>query len=226
MITQLLQAVELCTSPLSTVTDGLIMAASFTLAGVLVYHTYHQLRVVDDLYIRHSHINLFYLRPLYAFSRLTVFTAIALLLLSYVVPAAIPGFLTNSSFLTSPVLVVHIMLALQISIIAVVIFIAPLVGIHHLLVEEKEQLLASSARRVEAAIAQFDSRLDSGAFEDMTPMKDTIEGLAAKQAFIDNIPTWPWSRDTSRLLITAVTLPIVLFVIQYVIQRLIELLVR
>ncbi len=225
-IAQLLQTLDLFTSPLSITIDGFIMAASFTLAGVLIYHTYRQLRVIDDLYIRHSHINLFYLRPLYAFSRLTVFTAIALLVQSYVVPAAIPGFLTNPEFLTSPVLVMHIALILQISIIAIVIFIAPLVGIHHLLVEEKEKLLASSARRVEAAIAQFDHRLDSGELNDMTPMKDTLEGLAAKQTFIDNIPTWPWSRETSRLLVTAITLPIILFVIQYVVQRLIDLFVR
>jgi hypothetical protein len=215
-ISLLLRSLRLFTSPLSAVIDSAIMLASFTLAGVLIYHTYHQLRVVDDLYRRHAHINLFYLRPLYAFSRLTVFTSIVLLAQSYVLPASIPDFLTNPVASFS----MRIALVVQISIVAIVVFVAPLIGIHHMLVEEKEKLLAASAKRIEAAIAQFDSRLDSGEMRDMSLMKDTMEGLATRQKFIDDIPTWPWSRETSRLLITAITLPIVL----YVIQRVIELL--
>lgn len=212
----LLRSLRLFTSPLSDVVDGVVMLASFTLAGVLIYHTYHQLSVVDDLYRRHAHINLFYLRPLYAFSRLTVFTSIVLLAQSYVLPASIPDFLTNPVASFS----MRISLVVQISIVAIVVFVAPLIGIHHLLVEEKEKLLAASAKRIEDAIAQFDSHLDSGELKDMSLMKDTMEGLATRQKFIDDIPTWPWSTETSRLLITAITLPIVL----YVIQRVIELL--
>jgi hypothetical protein len=222
IIGPLLRSLHLFTSPVSDVIDGAVMLASFTLAGVLVYHTYHQLRVVDDLYRRHTHINLFYLRPIYGFSRLTVFTSIALLAQSYVLPASVPGFLTDPVASLS----MRIALVVQISIVAIVVFVSPLIGIHLLLAEEKQKLLASSAKKVEAAIAQFDNLLDSGKLNDMSLMKDTMEGLATRQKFIDDIPTWPWSRDTSRLLITAVTLPIILWIVQYVVQRLVESFVR
>ena len=206
----------LFTSSLSAVTDGLSLLAWPPLFGIWYYHTYHQLKVVDELYIGYTKIDPFYLKPLYAFARLTAYTAISLLIPTYFGPLTVPGYLGDPIFMADTVGL------LIISVFAIALFIWPLLGIHHLLIIEKEKLLVSSAKRIESAIAEFDRRIDAGELQAMDKMKDTMDALVTKQAFIDKIPTWPWSTETSRLIASAVTLPFIL----YAVQRLLELIFR
>ncbi len=210
------EVLALFTSPLSSVIDGVLFFAWIPLLGVWYYHTYHQLKVVDELYVGYTKIDLFYLKPLYSFSRLTAYTAVSLLIPTFCGPATVP------SYLDDPVFLADIAVFVGVTIIAIAIFIWPLLGIHRLLVEEKEKLLLSSAKRIQSAISEFDRRIDTGELQAMDKMKATLDGLVTKQSFIDQIPTWPWSTDTSRLVATAVALPVFL----YAIQRLIEIIFR
>jgi hypothetical protein len=48
------------------------------LFGLFIYHTFRQLRLVNDINSNHIRINLFNLKPLHSFSRLTASTAVGL----------------------------------------------------------------------------------------------------------------------------------------------------
>ena len=111
---------------------------------------------------------------------------------------------------------------LIIAIIAIALFIWPLLGIHRLLVSEKEKLVAASAKRIETDIAEFDRCIDAGELEAMDKMKATMDGSGHQADVHRHIPTWPWSRNTYRLVATAIALPIIL----YAIQRLIEVILH
>jgi len=123
--------------------------------GAFLYHTIHQLRVVNRVYTRHTRINLFRMMPLYAFSRLTAPTAVGLTIGMY-------GWIAiNPDLLSDPV---SIGITLLITVLATATFVWPLLGVHRLLVEEKERLLDESAQRFEAAIAELYRRMDGGEF--------------------------------------------------------------
>ena len=104
--------------------------------GVLIYHTLHQLMVVRQIYQR-AHVNVFNLGPLYAFSDLSARTAIGILALAYSWYATVPQYFSEQTGAVTGLLLL---------VITILTFIWPLVGVHNLLVEEKERLLADCAR--------------------------------------------------------------------------------
>jgi hypothetical protein len=87
------------------------------------------------------------------------------------------------------------------------------------LVEEKERLLGEAALRFEAAIAGLHQRMDSGKLEGMTDLNMAIASLELEQNALNRIPTWPWQPETVRWLVTALVLPLGLWIIQFVLQR-------
>ena len=64
-------SLKVYTSPLGYVIEGIAVLIWAATAGPFIYHVYHQIQVIDLIYTRHTAINLFHLRPLYAFSKLT-----------------------------------------------------------------------------------------------------------------------------------------------------------
>ncbi|MGB3904337.1 MAG: hypothetical protein WBB22_05395 [Anaerolineae bacterium] len=63
------------------------------IAGAFFYHTIHQLRLINRIHTKHTRVDLFRMRPLYAFSRLTALTAASLTFTLYVDIAVQPGVL-------------------------------------------------------------------------------------------------------------------------------------
>jgi hypothetical protein len=54
----------------------------------------------------------------------------------------------------------------------------------------------------------------------MDDLYNAIAGLEIQQNAVNKIPTWPWEPETVRLLITALALPLGLWIAQFVPQRL------
>ena len=204
-------SLKLYSSPLSYVVEGTALLIWGAAAGPFIYHAYHQLHIVNLIYTRHTAINLFHLRPLYAFSKLTARAALILIFLIY------PAFLISPRVLADPVIWIS---CVGISLIAIWNFIGPLLGIHNFLIREKDHLLTQVSHRVEEACAKIDRHIDSGEFSYMEAMMATLETLVTRQKIIESIPTWPWSAETPRLIVTALLLPVVLYVTQLVITRL------
>jgi hypothetical protein len=198
--------------PLSNVMIRSMYVVVWWFIAVFLYHTVHQLRTIHLVYTQHTRVILFRMRPLYGLSGLTAVTGASLAGITYGWMAINPGLLGEP---------VAIAIVLPITILALVTFISPLLGIHRLLVEEKGRLIDDCSIRLEATIADLHQRVDDRALTAMDDLNKTMISLELELNLLEKIPTWPWRSETVRLLLTALALPLGLWLVQYVLQQLI-----
>ncbi len=105
----------------------------------------------------------------------------------------------------------------------IIIFVWPLLGIHRRLVQEKQRLLRESAQRLEVMIAELHSRVDTRELHSKDELHVIIGSLEREQNMLTKIPTWPWRPETLRGIVTALLLPLVVYFLQYVLQRFLTL---
>lgn len=198
--------------PIYTVVFHVIDKASAFLFGVFIYHTLRQLHLVNLINSNHIRVNLFHLRPLRAFSRLTASTALGLVVFVY------PWMVINPELLADPLIVGY---ALLFTVLAVAVFIWPLWGAHRLMQLEKERALHEIDLRFEALFAKFNQLIDQGDYAATEKLAGMIASLEIQHQRINAIATWPWSSETARIALTAIALPLILMIIQsFVLQAL------
>jgi hypothetical protein len=205
------QLVALESTPISKILFRILYMILWWVFGTLLYHTIHQLRLIGHIYTQHTRINLFRMKDLYAFSNLIALTAgcIAVLPIGFILANPWVSWNEPAVFVT----------VLAVQIIALATFIWPHVGIHRLQVAEKDRLLDEANQRFESAIAILHQRVDSGKIEGSMDMNLTISSLQGELKTLGRIPTWPWQPETLRLLISALALPLGVWIIQLVLQR-------
>jgi hypothetical protein len=96
----------------------------------------------------------------------------------------------------------------------------PLWFVHRRLEREKLRVLAEFHRQVESTTARLHRCLDENDMGPVTQLKDAMLGLSAERNILTQIPTWPWRAGTLAAFLSATILPIVLFIIQFVISSL------
>jgi hypothetical protein len=202
-------AVEFTATPFGAY--GLLVFTLLWLAnGLLFYHTYHQLRAVHRIYTRYAAIDPFRQGPLHAFSGLSARTAIGWMLPSLPWIWLDPG-------------LISLVLALVFASAGVLAFISPLVGVRQVLGREKRRLLEDNSRQVQAVIADLSSQLQEGSYgETFQHIDDALSGLERARRAIEEIPTWPWRAETLRQVIAALVLPVVVWLLQYVLGQLLS----
>jgi hypothetical protein len=99
-------------------------------------------------------------------------------------------------------------------------FIWPQLGIHGLQVEEKDRLLEEVSARLEAVMRKIHRDVDSGNLENMIELNMTLVTLELELNAVERIKTWPWQPETLRWLVAALVLPLGLWFIQFLLQRL------
>ena len=205
-----LPTLELATSPAAMIVDAGLLMLLWCSVFLLVYHTVHQLRLVSGIYRLHARIDLFQIRPLYAFSPLAARTATAMLLLCTAWLATAPGVLQNTVILA---------LAAAIAVLAIVTFVAPLAGIWRRLRAEKQRLLDEHHLRAKEALKRFHEELGAGGIQRMDGLNKMVATLDLEHARLSRMPVWPWSAATLRGLLTAVLLPLLVWVAQQFLLR-------
>jgi hypothetical protein len=212
------QVLGLYTSTAGTILDRVTSVLGWSLAGLFIYHTIHQLRIVSRLLARYSNINIFKLAPLYAFSRLTGVTAVGL---------TIGFYLFNSFNLALPegtgINTGTIINTTLFTLVAIITFVLPLWGVHRLLQREKERLQGESADRLQGLLQELHRRVEARDTKGAPEYKNLLDSALAERDLLAKLPTWPWQGETVRLVGTALVLPIVLFIIQQVLERLLGL---
>lgn len=200
-----LPQVTLATSSLALALESLFSFLIWSTAATLVYHTIHQLRLVNHIYTQHTRLNLFQLGPLYAFSRLTARTAIGVTLVNYAwaIPQPETGVRSAGGDVT-----------FFFALVALVAFFWPLLGAHRLLAQEKQRLQDESNQRLSNAFAELDRRLDVNDLGDIGALKTAIDTLTGRQAVLAKISTWPWQIETMRNTLTTLSLPLLIWLIQ------------
>ncbi len=198
-------------APVSRVLLYGVSLIALCVIGAFLYHTVHQLGVIHRIYGRHTCVNLFTVRPLYAFSGVAALTSVALTASFYGWIALNPGMLDD------PVAAFGV--AVPWTVFALVSFAWPFLGVHRLLVREKERALSEAALRLDATVNELHRQIDSGRLEGMGDLNRAIASLEVEQKLLGKVPTWPWRPEAVRLLVTALLIPFLLWIGQYLLQR-------
>jgi hypothetical protein len=182
------------------------------LIGVFVYHSIRQLHIVRNIHENLTRINLFHLDPLYAFSVLTARTGIGyvLAMMLGVTPLGITvtpqgGFTLYPAFYIINILFIPL---------AIAVFLLPLLSIHKRLVQEKENRLAEANGYLEQVVAELHRRVGAKKLNDMDQLHETVSSLMMELDYLAKIRTWPWRAGTLTGFLSAISLPIIIFLIQ------------
>jgi hypothetical protein len=191
--------------------ESLVLSLMF----LLMYHTLRQLRAVARIHALAPHVNLFRPAPLYAFSQLTVRTAIAF------VAIVSTTLLINLSNLedTSPVITVPFIVG-GIA-VAAAAFVVPLLGMHRRISAEKKDLEWQVGRRLEATTSEVHRAADARDLSNADGLNKLLGSLIAEREMLARLPTWPWQAGTVGAFVTALLLPIVLFLVTRALERLV-----
>jgi hypothetical protein len=178
--------------------------------GTLFAFSIHQIRAIRDLHARATTVDVYHPDPLYAFSPIAARTAIALILITFGWSAGEP---TGRSDLLS------LLNGLFVMALALLVFISPLWGAHRMLVHAKRRALGENASRFRSAAAEVHRQLDLGKTAGMDALNRAMATLDLERAHLARTPTWPWQPETLRGVLAAVALPIIVWLIQFGLQR-------
>jgi len=173
-----------------------------------------QARAIDRIHRLTSRINLFRRDPIYAFSTLTLRSALGLLLGIY-------AYLLGTVYLglpaPNPVDMAGISLAAA---IALAIFVLPLRRMHRLLTEEKHRLLLGTDERYSLLIGRFNRQLDKSRLADLDATGKAIASLQGQVETLARVSTWPWRPEALRSLLSTMAAPVLLYLVSRLLGRL------
>lgn len=188
-------------------TVGLI---TYLTGSALYYHSLRHLSLVNRVVRMAKKFNLFRLDPVYAFSRVTSLIGISWMLMLTLTLLTLPVRLATE--LGVAIMAVQILLAIA-------AFVLPLWFVHRRLESEKIRLISELNLRVESTIKLLHAALDDNKLENSSHFSDALTSLGAEREVLTAIPTWPWRAGTLTGFISAIVLPIALFLIQFVIEK-------
>ena len=188
-----------------TILDGLIV---FSIGSTILYHSIRQLRLVQQTVKLVRQFDLFRLDPVYAFSVLTARTSIAWV------------FLAALTLLMSPIQASSLEIGPIIGIVmALAAFALPLWIVHQRLVAEKRKLLAEHDQRVASTLARLNHSVDENDLSGVRELNSVLKGLNTEGNILEKIRTWPWRTETLTGFLSAIVLPMLLFLLQIAIQH-------
>jgi hypothetical protein len=88
-----------------------------------------------------------------------------------------------------------------------------------MLVREKSRLQAENDQRLELMTGELHRLVDDGDLERISKLNTAISGLVTEREVIRKTPTWPWSPGAFGVLTSAVLLPIVVWLLQQLLER-------
>ena len=212
--TSQLSVFGLATSTISLITVGIYFLLMWGLLGLAVYHTIHQIAVVRELFATVTKADPYNPEPLYAFSGITGRTAAILLLISYCWTLM----LIQTKWLqagSASGLGVNIFFAF----FSLFIFAWPLWGAHQLLAEAKKTAMAKNAALMRAATGELHDRIERKEMGAIKEWQTALGALELERSRLDKLPTWPWRPEALRGLIAALVVPILVWVLQYLLER-------
>ncbi len=200
------------TSPTATVADTILSVLAGLFMLTFGFHTLRQLWLISRIYTRHTNVSIFDTGGLYALSRVTAVTSVALLFFTYIYFAL---YITNGSINS----VINGVVVALIVFGALLAFVVPLWGAHRLLQRAKNARQSEIALRIEAAADAVHSRTDAAKFSEVGDIKSTLDALLVERGVIAKASTWPWEPDAVRGVVTAVLLPILIWLVTRVLER-------
>ena len=217
------------TAPTNFEIEGTSVVASFmfiafaSLVGsgymLLTFQIVRQLILVEHIHREARRIDLFDASPLHAFSRLTSQASLGLLALTALLISANPQFLTASS--NELVAATAIGLLSGMGIAALASFALPLYGLHRRIAAEKERLQTDADGRLVSllgALHEDASKLDLSRADGLNKL---LASALQERDILAKLPTWPWQAQTLRGFVSALLLPVAVYVLARVAERIV-----
>lgn len=195
----------------AVVTDGLICLLYGAWQGMFVYGTYHLQTQIGLVYAHYVEVDLLLPQPLYALASVSTRAALITLFVVY---------LWAFTFPPGPYHGLMLGIVLAFGLIGLAILVLPLRGVHRRLLAEKRQMQSELGERTRATIAKLYRKADTDELGDIDGLNKLLSSLELTRQTIERASTWPWHPDTPRLLITAMLLPLLLWFVQRVLNRL------
>lgn len=199
---------------------AVIFHAMASMIAVLAFmlHAIYQLRLVARVHATAVRVDVFRLAPLYGFASLTAWTGIALVAcVAYGLGLLVVTVGEDLSFSIVDTATIVGLLS-----VAVALFVAPLLGLHDRISDEKARRLAEANLALSATIAEIHRRIAAGELEAAAKLNDAVAAANATVAAIGRVSTWPWRPETLRGFVSALGLPIALWLITEVLRRVID----
>ena len=191
---------------------GLVLVAqafNVSMFFVLLYGLLHQAWVVRRTLATDISVDVFRPGPLHAITRLTARTgaAIVLLVASAVAIATFPDDPLELLLVVAPFVVLP-------PIVVTLAFLLPLQGTHERLSAEKARLADAAELRLKGLLEELDRDIDARKLSGLGPLRDAVRAVLDEREIVAKLPTWPWSVGTARGFISAILLPLALFLVQ------------
>lgn len=188
--------------------SGVIWALVAATVALLIVHTVRQLHLVSRLSTLARNVDIFKPAPINAFSRLTAVSASGILVF------------VGLFVLLSPEQPVAFV-AQEIGLIGLAIasFVLPLRVMHARLVDEKRALFDAMQDRLKTTMARVHATVDADDLKRADELQKTLTSLLAERDVLIRLPTWPWSAGTFRGFASAVVLPIIIWLVIRVLER-------
>jgi hypothetical protein len=206
-----------------------VITEAFWMAPVswmVVYLLFRQMRIVSQLHRSVARVNLLQPGPLHAMSRLTSRGAIVLLLLQLIPSVPLPAVTEDARLLVRLAVGPFLLLA-------VAAFFLPLRGMHELLEKDRTKRQASVATRIDSTVGELhrvvDDETDLAQPRDpdssrlaqvrIDALNKALASLLQEREFIGKLSTWPWDTTTFRAVVSAVALPVLLFLVTRALEQ-------
>jgi hypothetical protein len=83
----------------------------------------------------------------------------------------------------------------------------------------RQSVFTPGAPAVRNGIAQVHAKLDASDLTNIDGLNKAMTSLTIEHDTLARIPTWPWQPETPRILFTAVMVPVVLWLLQRILER-------
>jgi hypothetical protein len=187
----------------------------YSLLIAVILHSTRQLRLVARIHREATAIDPFDRGALYAFSNVTARTGLAYVIAGYYAVTV------NGAFQAGNTIGIAVILATFA--VGVSSFVLPLWGIHERLVREKANLTLDVERLLTKVGAQLYAKVDRGELDSAGPVNASLSGLLALRDRISRVPTWPWPPQLLRGFLSALLLPVVVYIVGHALSLVVTL---
>lgn len=200
-------------TPLATALTVLLLLGTPFAFGFF-YFVFRSLVGINRLYKKVRHINLFNLGPLYVLSRFT--SRVGMLFILYLVVNSLTtgawGSQESGEAIASFYLVYN-------GLFAILAFVLPLWGIHVRLAMAKEVASTENNQMIQEHFSAIQKNVKLGKIDKVTSLRAGNAALLEYRQELSKISTWPWDGATLRTFVTALAVPMTVWIVQQVLIR-------
>jgi hypothetical protein len=182
------------------------------MAFISIYAIIRQLGTVNKVIAKTLKVDIYNLKPLYGFSRLTASIGVAIIVIAF-----LTSIILGHQHIESAVAVVFYVSFL---ILALAVFVLPLTEINRRLREEKIRLLKIVNTQIEETFERVRIDIRSSELDHMPSLHVGVEIMLKEKSLLESIPTWPWAPSTFRGFIAALSSPLFVWLLQQLLGRL------